>query len=77
MNKIVLIGAGGHSRSCIEIIEENNDLKIEVIVDTLTKDKIFEGYKVINNENELKDIYKNIDKAFICIGFIQKKKLNY
>ena len=75
VNKIVLIGAGGHSRSCIEIIEENNDLKIEAIVDTFTKDKIFEGYKVINNENELKDIYKNIDNAFICIGFTYKKNL--
>ena len=75
MKKIVLIGAGGHSKSCIEIIEENNDFKIEAIVDPLTKDKKFQGYKVINNDDELKDIHKNINNAFICIGFIYKNNL--
>lgn len=75
MKKIVLIGAGGHSKSCIEIIEENNDFKIEAIVDPFIKDKKFQGYKVINNDDELIDIHKNINNAFICIGFIYKKNL--
>ena len=60
MKKIVLIGAGGHSKSCIEIIEENNDFKIEAIVDPLTKDKKFQGYKVINNDDELIVCFKLI-----------------
>ena len=75
MKKIVLIGAGGHSKSCIEIIEENNDFKIEAIVDPFIKDKKFQGYKVINNDDELIDIHKNINNAFICIGFIYKNNL--
>ena len=33
MNKIVLVGGGGHARSCIDVIEMENKFSIAGIVD--------------------------------------------
>jgi FlaA1/EpsC-like NDP-sugar epimerase len=33
MKKIILIGGGGHSKSCIDVIENENKYKIVGIVD--------------------------------------------
>lgn len=75
MKNIVLIAAGHHSKSCIEIIEENNDFKIDAIVDPLTIDKKFQEYNVINNNDDLKGIHKNINNAFICVSLTYKNNL--
>ena len=44
MNKkqIILIGGGGHCKSCIDVIESTNEFSIAGIVDT--KDKIGTSY---------------------------------
>jgi len=44
MKKIILIGGGGHARSCIDVIEQENKYEIAGILDL--KEKI--GQKVLN-----------------------------
>ena len=37
MKKIVLFGAGGHAKSCIDVIEQEKKFKIIYLVDNLKK----------------------------------------
>ena len=43
MKKIILIGAGGHCKSCIDVIEEEKKFEIVGIIDNFRKKSIF-GY---------------------------------
>lgn len=50
---IVLIGGGGHCKSCIEVIESTNAYKILGILDLPTEfGKKVSGYEVIGNDND-------------------------
>ena len=53
-NKIILIGGGGHCKSCIEVIESKGDFVIAGIIDV--KEKIgtsLLGYPVIGCDDDL------------------------
>jgi sugar O-acyltransferase (sialic acid O-acetyltransferase NeuD family) len=70
--KIVLIGAGGHARACIDVIEGQ---KIYQIIGLLgTPDELSDiqlGYKVIGCDNDLHDIRKQCKYALVAIGQIR------
>ena len=72
MNKIVLIGAGGHCKSVIDVIEQEGKFKISGIVDkpNLLGCKVL-GYSVIGNDHDLKDLAKKYKYAFISVGQIK------
>ncbi len=75
-NKIIIIGSGGHALSCIEIIENNSDYKIIGIIDNEKKiGSLVFGYKIIGNDNDLKEIYNECKNAFIGIGQIKTHKV--
>lgn len=68
MHKIIIIGGGGHFRSCLEIIEENKFL-INGVIDK-EKKKIL-NYKIYSEDNYLEKLRKNNHYAFITIGQIK------
>ena len=70
MKKIVLIGAGGHCKSCIDVIEEEKKFKIIGIVDNLRKKSIF-GYPVIGKDKDLLKVRKMTKYALITVGQIK------
>ena len=81
MNKeIVIIGAGGHAKSCIDVISLNKTYRIIGIIG-LENDLGLQvnGYDVIGVEKDLKNIRKKCENAFIGIGQIKthekRKKL--
>ena len=49
MSKIVLFGAGGHARSCIDVIERLKKYKIKFLVDN-KKNLNLHPYKIIKEE---------------------------
>ena len=55
--KIILVGAGGHAQSCIDVIESEGKFEIIGLIDNLKKigTKI-SGYKVIGKDKELETI---------------------
>ena len=56
-NKIILIGGGGHCKSCIEVIESKGDFVIAGIIDV--KEKIgtsLLGYPVIGCDDDLVEL---------------------
>ncbi len=72
MNKIILIGGGGHCRSVIDVIEQENRFKIAGIVDKPEKiDSKILGYKVIGKDSDLEKLAKEYKNALIAIGHIK------
>lgn len=77
MNKkqIILVGGGGHCKSCIEVIESSNEYEIAGIIDV--KEKIGEtilGYKIIGCDSDLKELKKQFNFALVTVGQIKSNK---
>jgi sugar O-acyltransferase (sialic acid O-acetyltransferase NeuD family) len=72
MNKIILIGGGGHCKSAIDVIEQEAQFEIAGIVDKpeLLGSKIL-GYQVIGNDFDLKNLAKKYHYALITVGQIK------
>ena len=69
---IILIGGGGHCKSCIDIIEEEGQYTIKGIVDIPKKiGHTILGYPIIDSDNNLEAIVKKYKYFFITIGFIK------
>jgi sugar O-acyltransferase (sialic acid O-acetyltransferase NeuD family) len=73
MNKpeLILIGGGGHCKSCIDVIETENKFSIAGIVDL--PEKIGEkmcGYPIIGSDLDLEKLRKNFTSFFITLGQI-------
>lgn len=77
MNKkqIILVGGGGHCKSCIEVIESTDEYEIAGIIDV--KEKIGEsilGYKFIGCDDDLAELKKQFDFALVTLGQIKSNK---
>ena len=72
--KLIIIGAGGHAKSCIDVIENQGKYKIYGIIDKGNKKRLL-NYKVLGNEKELPTIRKRIDHAFIAIGHLKNNSV--
>jgi len=71
MKKIILFGAGGHCKSCIEIIENSSEYIIEYILDiNPIKKKIHKKYKIIN-EKKFKTFKASVKFGFVTLGQIK------
>ena len=46
MKEIILVGAGGHAKSCIDVIEKENKFKIICLID---KDRHWDLWKEVLN----------------------------
>ena len=71
--KIILIGGGGHCRSCIEVIESTNEFHIAGIVEDV-KEKVggnILGYPIIGCDNDLPKLRKKYEYAHITVGQIK------
>ena len=72
MNKIILIGGGGHCRSVIDVIEQEGRFEIAGLVDKPEKvgSKIL-GHTVIGNDSDLENLAKKYHNALIAVGHIK------
>ena len=73
MNKILLIGSGGHAKSCIEVIEQEGNFKI---VGLISNQKISSSIElpILGTDDDLEKLYQSIKYAFITIGQIKTPK---
>jgi sugar O-acyltransferase (sialic acid O-acetyltransferase NeuD family) len=72
MKKIILIGGGGHCKSCIDVIENGNKYKIKCIIDK--KKNFLLNYKVFPESYINKKLIKN-NYAFVTVGQIKNYKI--
>ena len=72
MFDLILVGAGGHAISCIEVIESMGKYKIAGVIDKRpsSSDQVF-GYPVLGSDQDLKRIRSLYDSAIIAIGQIK------
>ena len=70
MKKIILIGAGGHAESCLDVIILTKKFKILGFIDTKRKINLL-NYKVLGDEKYLKRIKKQSLNLHISLGFIK------
>jgi sugar O-acyltransferase (sialic acid O-acetyltransferase NeuD family) len=72
MRKIILLGGGGHCKSCIDVIENENIYKIAGIIDK--KKKYLLNYKIFPKSYLNKKLIKN-HYAFVTVGHIKSYKV--
>ncbi|AXR65001.1 acetyltransferase [Leptospira mayottensis] len=73
---IVLIGAGGHSKACIDVIEYQDKFRIIGLVG-IKEDigKSVLDYEIIGEDSDLLKIRKNVENAFVAVGQIKNLEI--
>ena len=72
MDEIILVGAGGHARSCIDVIELSGYFKIAGLVEkdhTNSQENL--GYPIIGTDDDLPDLRRNYEVALVTVGQIK------
>ena len=70
MDKILLFGGGGHSKSCVDVIESSGVFQISGIVDPFLQELDL-PYELINQEEPYEFLRETIDNAIVSIGQIK------
>jgi len=72
MDDLVLVGAGGHARSCIDVIEQNGKFRIFGLLDKNVKpgEKIL-GYPVVGDDEMLEVVRASCGMAIVTVGQIK------
>jgi sugar O-acyltransferase (sialic acid O-acetyltransferase NeuD family) len=75
-SEIILIGGGGHCKSCIDVIETENKFQIIGIIDVPEKlgQKIL-GYKIIGSDDNILDFAKQGYNFLITVGHLGNSNL--
>ena len=76
MKKLILIGGGGHCKSCIDVIEQENKYEIIGILDTVDKvgQKVLD-YKIIGTDDDIEKYVKQGAVFLITVGQIESADL--
>ena len=72
MDKILLIGAGGHAGACIDVIETTNQFEIAGLIEkdeSLTDANL--GYSIIGFDDDLLALRQQYNHALITVGQIK------
>ena len=69
--KLILIGGGGHCKSCIDVIEQENKFLIAGIVDINRSISELLGYPLLGHDEDLIKLKASYDYALIAIGQIK------
>ena len=76
MQSLILVGGGGHCKSCIDVINSLNEYKILGILDT--SDKIGQevcGYKIVGTDDDIEKYAKQGVYFLITVGQIKSSDL--
>jgi sugar O-acyltransferase (sialic acid O-acetyltransferase NeuD family) len=73
---ILLIGGGGHCKSVIDVIEQENKFTIAGIIDKkeLVGQKVL-GYEIIASDDDLPNLFENYKNAIVTVGQIKSNTL--
>lgn len=78
-DKLILIGGGGHCKSCIDVIEQEGKYQIAGIVDVpeMLHQKVL-GYEIIGSDDDLPHLVNKHKNILITLGQIKNpdKRIN-
>jgi sugar O-acyltransferase (sialic acid O-acetyltransferase NeuD family) len=76
VDEIILIGAGGHARSCIDVIEQSGQFKIAGLVEKgKLNNKENLGYPIIGTDDDLQNLRQKYSHSLITVGQIKSPKI--
>jgi sugar O-acyltransferase (sialic acid O-acetyltransferase NeuD family) len=76
VKSLLLIGGGGHCKSCIDVIEAEGKYKIAGIVNqTDGCGESVLGYEVLGDDGDLPELFKKYTIALITVGHIKSADL--
>ncbi len=73
--KIILIGGGGHCKSCVDVIEQEDKFLIAGIIDKNISIASLFGYQILGNDNDLEKLISDYKYALITIGQIKSPNI--
>ncbi len=68
---LILIGGGGHCRSCIDVIEQEGKYLIEGIIDDAIAEEKVMGYPVVGGDNKIEVLSNKRHFFLITVGQIK------
>ena len=72
MKSVILLGNGGHCKSCIDVIENSDEFQIKGII---TNDKNFSesfmNYKILGNDAIISSCFSSDDYGLVAVGQIR------
>lgn len=69
---IVLVGAGGHAASCIDVIEEHGKYEITGLVASREElGNVVLGYEVMATDADLHSVFTQVSTALVAVGQIR------
>jgi len=75
MDEIIIIGSGGHARSCIDVIECSGLFRIAGLVEKNNNNrKNNSGYSIIGSDNDLPKLRLKYKYALVAVGQIKSPK---
>lgn len=76
MSDLLLIGGGGHCRSCIDVIEVEGQYRIRGIVQPLSdKTDGILGYPVVGSDEDLPSLLRQTPQALVTVGQIRSPEI--
>ena len=74
--QLLLVGGGGHCKSVIDVIEQENQYIIAGIIDQkeFLGQKVL-GYEIIGCDDNLSELFQKIKYAFVTVGQIKSPEL--
>ena len=74
--EIILLGAGGHCKSCIEVLSGLSQYSILGIIDKDDSDiKNLLGYATLGTDKDLESIFKRCSNALVTVGQIKSPEI--
>ena len=73
--KLLLLGAGGHANSCLDVIEDSGKFEIYGFIDNNPEIEYFHEYRVLGNDSFLEEHRNHCENAFITVGQIKSSQI--
>jgi len=71
MTPLLLVGGGGHCRSCIDVIESERRFRVAGIVDAIKCGTEILGYPVLGSDADLGRLLADCPEALVTVGQIK------
>ena len=75
MRSLLLVGGGGHCRSCIDVIEAAEIYRIEGIIQPKESAGLILGYPVIGSDADLPQLLTTSKSALVTVGQIRTPEI--
>ena len=75
MKSIILIGNGGHCKSCIDVIENSDEFSIKgLVVKDNNYPETFMDYKILGNDDNISKYFNREDYGLVAVGQIKSSE---